>query len=142
LAGGAWQAGQRDFFVCLFLVLGALGVARWIEGGSLISLALSGAALGAAVTVKPHVTVFAGALTVVVAVATVRACGVGRAAGATGVFVASVAAAPLAVVLWLAAAGALGAWYDIVTRYLIPLYSRLGRTSPWTIYRWHAWIPL
>jgi len=29
-----------------------------------------------------------------------------------------------------------------VTGYLLPLYSRLGRTSSWTIYRWHAWIPI
>src|SRR5262249_53018587 len=52
------------------------------------------------------------------------------------------AAAPVAVLLWLAAAGGLGAWYEIVTGYLIPLYSRLGRTSPWSVYRWHAWIPI
>ena len=142
LAGGAWQAGQRDFFVCVFLMLGALGVARWIEGGSLLSLVLSGAALGTGLTVKPHVAVFVGALAAVVAVATTRACGIATAASATGIFAASAAAAPLVVLLWLAATGGLGAWYEIVSRYLIPLYSRLGRTSTWSVYRWHAWIPL
>ena len=142
LAGGAWQAGQRDFFVCVVLVLGALGVARWLEDGRLVTLVWSGAALGAGLTVKPHVALFVGALGAVVAVAAARACGVATAASATAVFVASAAAAPLAVLLWLAATGGLGAWYEIVTGYLIPLYSRLGRTSPWSVYRWHAWIPI
>jgi hypothetical protein len=142
LAGGAWHAGQRDFFVCVFLVLGALGVVRWLEGGRLVSLVWSGVALGAGLTVKPHAVLFVGALGAVVAVGAARACGVAPAAGATGVFLASAAAAPCAVLLWLAAAGGLGAWYEIVTGYLIPLYSRLGRTSPWSVYRWHAWIPL
>ena len=31
LAGGAWQAGQRDFLLCPLLLLGALGVTRWLE---------------------------------------------------------------------------------------------------------------
>jgi len=31
LAGGAWQAGQRDFLLCPFMLLGGLGVARWAE---------------------------------------------------------------------------------------------------------------
>src|SRR5206468_1675252 len=73
LAGGAWQAGQRDFLLCLFLLLGALGVARWLERGRLASLVWSGAALGAGITVKPHVALFAGALAAVVAVAAARA---------------------------------------------------------------------
>jgi len=33
LSGGAWQAGQRDFLLCPFLVAGALGVVRWMESG-------------------------------------------------------------------------------------------------------------
>jgi hypothetical protein len=142
LAGGAWQAGQRDFLVCVFLLLGALGVARWLERGRLVTLVWSGAALGAGITVKPHVALLVGALGALVAVAAARACGVPTAAGVTGLFVASTVAAPLAVLAWLAAAGGLGAWYEIVTGYLIPLYSGLGRTSAWTIYRWHAWIPI
>jgi hypothetical protein len=142
LAGGAWQAGQRDFLVCLFLLLGALGVARWLEGGRLVTLVWSGAALGAGITVKPHVAVFVGALAAVIAIAALRPCGVPTAAGVTAVFVASAASAPIAVLAWLAASGGLSAWYEIVTGYLLPLYSRLGRTAPWTVYRWHAWIPI
>ena len=48
----------------------------------------------------------------------------------------------LAVVAWLAAVGALPAWYDIVVHYLVPLYSRLGRPDRWTFYRWHVWLPI
>src|SRR5438552_4051282 len=103
LAGGAWQAGQRDFLLCLFLLLGALGVARWLERGRLASLVWSGAALGAGITVKPHVALFAGALAAVVAVAAARACGVPTASGVTAVLVAATAAAPLAVLGALAA---------------------------------------
>src|SRR5215813_8903842 len=86
LAGGAWHAGQRDFFVCVFLVLGALGVARWLESGRLVTLVWGGAALGAGLTVKPHVALFVGALGTVVAVLAARACGIATAAGATAVF--------------------------------------------------------
>src|SRR5437762_1935180 len=142
LAGGAWQAGQRDFLLCLFLLLGALGVARWLERGGVRSLLWSGAVLGAGITVKPHAALFAGALAAVVAVAAARACGLATAAGATAVFVAAAAVAPLVVLGWLAAVGGLAAWRDVVTGYLIPLYARLGRTSSWSVYRWHAWIPI
>jgi hypothetical protein len=130
LAGGAWQAGQRDFLLCLLLVVGALGVVRWLEGGRLVSLVWSGAVLGAGITVKPHAALFAGALAAVVAVAAARACGGVAAGGVTALFLAAVAAAPIGVLGWLALSGGLAAWYEIVTGYLIPLYSRLGRASP------------
>ena len=142
LAGGAWQAGQRDFLLCLFLLLGALGVARWLEHGGVVRLLWSGAALGAGITVKPHAALFAGALAAVVAVAAARACGLATAAGTTAVFVTAAALAPLAVLGWLAAVDGLAAWRDLVTGYLLPLYARLGRASSWSVYRWHAWIPI
>ncbi len=142
LAGGAWQAGQRDFLLCAFLLAGALGVARWLEGGRWVNLLCSGAALGAGITVKPHAALFAGALAAVVAVAAVRACGVVSAATLSAVFLVATAAAPLAVLGWLGASGGLSAWWEIVTGYLIPLYSRLGRASEWAVYRWHAWVPI
>src|SRR5439155_1089764 len=64
------------------------------------------------------------------------------AAGDTAVFVAAAAVAPLVVLGWLAAVGGPAAWRDVVTGYLIPLSARLGRTSSWSVYRWHAWIPI
>ena len=142
LAGGAWQAGQRDFLLCVFLIIGALGVVRWLERGRVVSLVWSGAVLGAGLTVKPHAALFAGALAAVVAIAAARACGAAAAGAAAAAFVGALVVAPLAVLGWLAATGGLRAWYDIVVQYLIPLYSRLGRVSPWRVYRWHAWIPI
>src|SRR5207237_10076292 len=142
LAGGAWQSGQRDFVLCAFLLLSALGVVRALEHGRWASLVWSGAALGAGITVKPHAALFAGALAAVVAVAAARTCGLATAAGATAVFAAAAAVAPLVVLGWLAAVGGLAAWRDVVTGYLIPFYARLGRASSWSVYRWHAWIPI
>jgi len=137
LAAGAWQTGQRDFLLCPFLLLGALGVARWAERPTRpASLAWGGLALGAGITVKPHAGLFAAALLVLVAVV---------ARGATrpvATFAAALVGPVLAVVAWLAAAGALAAWYEIVVGYLVPLYSRLGRPAHWTFYRWHVWIPI
>lgn len=72
LAGGAWQAGQRDFLLCPFLVAGALGVARWVEARRPAWLVAAGLALGAGATIKPHVLVFAAGLALVVAVSVWR----------------------------------------------------------------------
>ena len=143
LAGGAWQAGQRDFLLCPFLLVGVLGVARWLEGrGRLTSLAWSGAAMGAAVTVKPHAGVLAAALGVVVVVAAARVGGVSTAAPATLAYAAAAMAAPLAMLVWLALAGGLAAWRQTVFEYLVPLYSRLGRDTAWAIHRAEVWLAL
>jgi hypothetical protein len=143
LAGGAWQAGQRDFLLCPFLLVGVLGVARWLEGrGRLASLACSGAAMGAAVTVKPHAGLLAAVLGVIVLVAATRAGGVAASAPAALTFTVAVAAAPLAMLAWLAAVGGLGAWREAVFDYLLPLYSRLGRDTAWAIHRGQVWIAL
>jgi hypothetical protein len=139
LAGGAWQAGQRDFLLCPLLAAGALGVARWLESRRRGSLAWGGLALGASVTIKPHAAALVGVLVVTVAVA---AWWRGVNAAAPALFAGSVLAAPLAVIVWLAAAGALPAWRAIVLDYLIPLYSRLGRDSAWNVYRPQVWIPI
>jgi hypothetical protein len=141
LAGGAWQTGQRDFLLCAFLLLGALGVARWAErppGRS--SLACAGLAVGAGITVKPHAGLFAAALLVLVALVSRRD---GRpVATALAILATTLVVAPLAVAAWLAAKGSLAAWREIVFDYLLPLYSRLGRPDRWTFYRWQVWIPI
>jgi len=139
LAGGAWQAGQRDFLLCPFLLAGALGVARWLERRRIVDLAWGGLALGAGVTVKPHALVFAGLLTIVVTVQIWRSS---ASALAGVVFPSAVAVAPVVILLWLATVGALPAWRAIVLDYLLPLYSKLGRPPVWGFHRWHVWIPL
>ena len=143
LAGGAWQAGQRDFLLCPFLLVGVLGVARWLEGrGRLVSLAWSGAAMGAAVTVKPHAGLLAAALGVVIVVTAARDGGIAAAMPAVLTWMATAAAAPVACLIWLVLAGGLGAWREAVFEYLLPLYSRLGRDTAWAIHRGQIWIAL
>jgi hypothetical protein len=146
LAAGAWQAGQRDFLLCPFLLLAALAVARWSERpGERASLAWGGLALGAGITVKPHAGLFAAALLVLIAVVARggdRPSAPRLASAPVGIFAAALVVPSLAVVAWLALMGALPAWYEIVARYLVPLYSRLGRPDRWTFYRWHVWLPI
>jgi hypothetical protein len=148
LANGAWQAGQRDFVLCAFLVAGALGVARWGEAAPRARrpvstrawLALGGLVLGAGSAIKPQAGVFLAALAVIVAGVAWRAR---RPLGATlAIFLLPAALVPAAVFAWVAALGGLEAWRAIVVEYLVPLYSRLGRPSSWAFHRWHVWIPI
>jgi hypothetical protein len=136
IGGGAWQAGQRDFLLCPFLLAGALGIARWGEHDDRRALLLAGLALGAVVMIKPHALVLVLALSVLVVV---RARSAGARWRALATLAGGLVVVPVAIVWWLAAVGALGPWRDIVWGYLIPLYSRLGR-APWsTVYRWPLW---
>jgi hypothetical protein len=142
LAGGAWQTGQRDFLLCPFLLAAAASVARWAEDGAprgrrLLGVAAAGLALGAAMSIKPHAAIFAAGLLAIIAVVGRRA-----AVAPAAIFAAGAAVVPAALVLWLAAAGGLGAWIDIVTRYLLPVYSNIGRPAQWVAYRWQVWIPI
>lgn len=141
LAGGAWQAGQRDFLLCPFLLLGALAVARWAERASgRTSLVWAGLVLGAGITVKPHAGLLAASFVGLVAVVARRD---GRApVRAVGSFTAALVVAPAVIVAWLTAKGALGAWREIVFDYLLPFYARLGRPERWAFHRWHVWIPI
>lgn len=141
LAGGAWQAGQRDYFLVIFLVLGALGVARWTtEAGRTTTLAWGGLALGAGMAIKPHAVLWAATLAVVVLVVAIRS----RSAPVVPLVIFGTAAAlvPTAVLTWIAASGGLPAWRDLVVHYLVPYYGRLGREHSWFFYRWDGWIAL
>lgn len=141
LAGGAWNAGQRDFLLCPFLLLGAWGVARWSErSDGRIDLAAGGLALGAGIMIKPHAAAFAVALALLIAGVAWRE---GRTLWASSaLFIATTALLPLAVIGWLAARGGLGDWYQIVVHYLLPLYGHLGRPERWAFHRWPLWIPI
>ena len=140
LSGGAWQAGQRDFLLVLFLVLGALGVARWAAERRSANLIFAGLALGAGLTLKPHAVLLAGALTGVVLAVAVRE----RAAPSAplAILLGTMLVLPAAAVGWIAAAGGLTAWRDIVLGYLVPYYLRLGRPSSWAFYQWYVWVPI
>jgi hypothetical protein len=140
LSGGAWLAGQRDFFLVIFLVLGALGVVRWASETRRANLAWSGLLLGAGLTIKPHAALFAGALVAVILVVSVRRGSAVAAPLAT--FLGAMLVMPAAVAGWIAAAGGAPAWRDVVLHYLIPYYVRLGRPTSWAFHRWHVWIPI
>jgi hypothetical protein len=143
LAGGAWQAGQRDFLLCVFLAAGALGVVRWLERrGGAWSLAGAGLALGAAAGLKPYAVLFAAALGLVMLVAAVRRRDVGGLLRSIGAYVVGTAAVPAALGTWLALAGGLRAWADVIFGYALPVYGHLGRSAPWLGHRWLGWIPL
>ena len=140
LAGGAWNAGQRDFLLVPLLLAGALGVARWAEDEGARAAFASGVALGCALTIKPHTIVFVVALAafIVVRARRTRRSGVLPLAALVG----GAAIAPMAAVAWLAALGAVGAWRDIVFNYLVPLYSRVTRPADWLYFRWHVWVAI
>ncbi|OGK98802.1 MAG: hypothetical protein A3E31_16565 [Candidatus Rokubacteria bacterium RIFCSPHIGHO2_12_FULL_73_22] len=140
LAGGAWQAGQRDFLLSPFLLLGALGVARWAETGVEWGLLWGGLALGAALTVKPHAALLVAGLLGVVAIVTWRRGG--RPWIPLAILAMAALLVPMLVTVWVAARGALGAWREIVFEYLLPLYARLGRPARWTPWRWEVWVPI
>jgi hypothetical protein len=137
VAGGNWQTGQRDFVMCPFLVAGAAGVAGWAEGAGRASLGAAGAALGAAMTIKPHALVFVVAFGAVVAVVAARRQG--DAARSLALFTTGVVLPAALVIAWLAAAGALPAWIEAITAYLVPLYSRI-MTPVWPVHRWEMWL--
>ena len=141
LSGGAWRAGQRDFLLALFLVLAAWGVARaWETGGARAPLIWSGLAAGAGVMLKPHAALFWIACAAVVALGSrpssmIRALALWCAAGL---------AVPVLVMGWLAWRGGAGAFAAILTGYVLPLYSRVGRVSVWEglrghVFGWQIW---
>ena len=128
LAGGPWLAGQRELLLCACLAWAAAGViaaasardrARvgWLSVGAL--------ALGGAVWIKPHAGILGIPLAGWAWGAHPRSA---RARGLVAVG-AGFALPAMVAVAWLAWTGGLGAFLDITLRYLIPLYSRLGRSD-------------
>jgi 4-amino-4-deoxy-L-arabinose transferase-like glycosyltransferase len=136
LSGGAWHAGQRDFVLCFFLLLGAWGIARGTEQGALASLVWGGLVLGAAMTIKPHAALYWIFCAVIAArdrswtVSPWRAAALVIAAGLV---------VPAAVFGWLAWRGGLEPFVDVFGGYVVPLYSGVGRVSPWQAIVWHAY---
>jgi hypothetical protein len=125
VAGGPWLAGQRDLLVAAALAWATAGVLRALGAeGRRRALAVGGAALalGIALWFKPHAAVLVPAL----AALAWRQPDRRRALALVGLGLVLPAVAALG---WLLAAGALSAFADIVLGYLLPLYSRLGRTA-------------
>jgi hypothetical protein len=140
VAGGAWQAGQRDFLLCVFLLGASAVIASWGDSRPAgWRLALAGALLGAGITLKPHALAFACGLGVLVVFAAVRRRAAVR---ALAMYAAGLCLPPAVVLAWLAARGGLRAWRDIVVDYLVPLYSRLTRPEDWAFWRVEVWFAL
>lgn len=129
LSQGALSLGQRDFLLCLFLILAAHFVARSVEAGGNRSFAFwAGALLGLGASMKPYVAIYA-ALALVVMVSYLWREGKPQRMGAAGVFLAGAAVAPVLICVWLDLAGGLHPLFQMVVQYLIPYYSKLGRIS-------------
>ncbi len=135
LSGGAWRAGQRDFLLALFLVLAAWGAARVREtDGARAPIVWGGVAAGAGVMLKPHAALFWIACAAVVALGSrrssvIRTLALWCAAGLT---------VPVLVMGWLAWRGGAGPFASILTGYVLPLYSHVGRVSVWGAVRSHV----
>jgi hypothetical protein len=136
LSGGAWHAGQRDFLLCLFLLLGAWGVARGTEQRAAGALMWGGLALGVAMTIKPHAALFW--LLCAAIAARDRAWSI-SAWRAGALVIGAGLLPPVAIATWLAWTGGLGPFVDIFTGYVVPLYGRLGRVATWQAVVWHPY---
>ena len=141
LMGGAWHMGERDFLLCPLLLTGGLGVALWTEaaGGArrIWPLVVAGAAVGAAITIKPHTLLFALAMGTFVVL---RARNLGeRPWMPASVYLAALAAPCIGAMAWLASTGGMGAWWWIMREYVVPLYSRVGRAQSWPLLHSPLW---
>jgi len=134
VAGGAWQTGQRDFLLTLFLAWGTALVILAISGGKNRLLVGAGLCLGFAVWIKPHGIVFL--------LATMLLLFVRRGDGALrslGLLLGGTFLSTAGILGWLAGAGGLGAFFELVSGYLLPLYSPLGRGAMGEMLRWHSY---
>src|SRR5262249_27267448 len=125
------------FLLCPFLLLAALGVVLWGERRSWAMLAVGGLALGAGTTIKPHGVIFGLALLFLLLLAPEPPRRARWTAAA--VLAVSMTVVPFGLTAWLGAIGALAPWRDIVVHYLVPFYSRLGKSASWTVFRWSLW---
>ncbi len=128
VAGGPWLAGQRELLLCALLAWSAAGAIAWTGASSRARPRLLGGtavALGAAVWVKPHAALLVPPLAWWV---WSRCQGPMRIRALVTVG-AGLALPGVAFLAWLGWAGGLAAFMDITLGYLIPLYSRLGRSE-------------
>ena len=123
VAGGAWRTGQRDLLLCMPLGWMTAGTIAFARSGRLANLVGAGVALGFAVWIKPYAVLWIPLL--IAAAWTTRPRG-----RALGLLALGLATPAVPVLAWIAWQGALPAFVDMVVRYLLPLYSRVGRVSP------------
>jgi hypothetical protein len=124
LAGGALNAGQRDLVLCAPLAWATAALVWHAATRRVVALGLAAGGLGTAACIKPHVLLVSPLLAILV-----WRCGPGRRVAAAAAAVLGLAAPIAAVLGWVAVSGGLFAFVDVVTGYLLPLYSRVGRSG-------------
>jgi hypothetical protein len=122
LAGGAWNAAQRDLMACAPLAWAAAAVLVHRRGGRPGFLGASALLVGVAACVKPHALLLAP-----VPLALAWRTGPGNRRVAIPVVGAALVVPLAATLAWVLARGGLPAFLDLAAGYLVPLYSRLGR---------------
>jgi hypothetical protein len=122
LAAGAWNAGQRDLVLCLPLAWASAALVAHVATGRIGLLGMAAVALGAGVCIKPH-----GLLLAPLLVLLAWRCGPGRRLVAGAAVLCGLAGPIVVALAWVARAGGLPAFADVVAGYLVPLYSRVGR---------------
>ena len=136
LSGGAWRAGQRDYLASLFLLASLVPI--WQEGIGPFRVAGAFGWLGAAALIKPHVTAFAVLLGAALLARREDSFPRGQRVKLAGWAILGFSLPVAAVVTWLAVAGGLLPFWELLRDYLIPLYSRLGRAPLVEAVRWQV----
>ena len=106
------------------------------SGGARVPLLWGGLAAGAGVMIKPQAALFWIACAGVAALGA-RAAPAWSARSPSGAR--QVSPCPSSCMGWLAWRGGAGPFAPIITGYVLPLYSRVGRVSVWEGIRWHVY---
>jgi hypothetical protein len=133
LSQGALSMGQRDFLLCVFLILGAHFLAGSLEVGGTLNLSfLAGLTVGFGATIKPYAAIYASFMFAFLVGSLLRQPRSGWKGNAV-LFLAGTAVWPAVFVVWLAIAGGLQPLLQIVWGYLVPYYAKLGGTDRFTL---------
>ena len=124
LNGLPFHAGQRDFFMLVFFMLGTLFAVSSLERSfALTRLFFSGLFLGAVTMIKPHAFFYLLTIAAVIGVSAVRQ---GKLmVKPLAVYFISATIVPAGILIWLALNGGLLPLIDIIIHYLVPIYSTM-----------------
>jgi hypothetical protein len=124
LNGDPFHAGQRDFFMLMFIMLGTFCTASSLERSfALTQLFMGGFLLGAVTMIKPH-----AALYFLMMASVIGGCAVRQRQSMVkplAVFFISATIVPAGILTWLALNGGLLPLIDITFNYLLPIYATM-----------------
>lgn len=124
LNGDPFHAGQRDFFMLMFFMLGTFCTASSLERSfALTQLFFGGLLLGAVTMIKPHAALYLLMMASVIAGCVVRQRQ--SMLKPIAVFFISATIVPTGILIWLALNGGLLPLIDIIFNYLIPIYATM-----------------